>query len=51
MSIWNKHAIFEKNTIVLIIGVLIMISFGGLVEILPLFYLKSTIEKVEGMRR
>jgi cytochrome c oxidase cbb3-type subunit 2 len=27
-----------------------MISFGGLVEILPLFYLKSTIEKVEGMR-
>ena len=50
MSIWNKHAIFEKNTIVLIIGVLIMISFGGLVEILPLFYLKSTIEKVEGMR-
>lgn len=50
MSIWNKHAIFEKNSIVLIIGVLIMISFGGLVEILPLFYLKSTIEKVEGMR-
>lgn len=50
MSIWNKHAIFEKNSIVLIIGVLIMISFGGLIEILPLFYLKSTIEKVEGMR-
>lgn len=50
MSIWNKHAIFEKNSIILIIGILIVISIGGLVEILPLFYLKSTIEKVEGMR-
>jgi cytochrome c oxidase cbb3-type subunit 2 len=50
MSLWQKHAIFEKNSIVLIIGVLVMISFGGLIEILPLFYLKSTIEKVEGMR-
>ncbi|MBX9741652.1 MAG: cytochrome-c oxidase, cbb3-type subunit II [Beijerinckiaceae bacterium] len=50
MSLWNKHAIFEKNSIILVLGVLIVISIGGLVEILPLFYLKSTIEKVEGMR-
>ena len=50
MSLWQKHAIFEKNSIILIIGVLIMISFGGLIEILPLFYLKSTIEKVDGVR-
>jgi len=50
MSIWSKHAIFEKNSIVLIIGILIVIAFGGLVEIAPLFYLKSTIEKVEGLR-
>ena len=50
MSLWNKHQIFEKNSIILVIGVLIVISIGGLVEILPLFYLKSTIEKVEGMR-
>ncbi len=50
MSLWQKHAIFEKNSIILIIGVLVMISIGGLVEILPLFYLKSTIEKVEGLR-
>ena len=32
------------------IGVLIVIAIGGLVEITPLFYLKSTIEKVDGMR-
>ena len=50
MSLWNKHAIFEKNSIILLIGVLIVISIGGLVEILPLFYLKSTIEKVGGVR-
>jgi cytochrome c oxidase cbb3-type subunit 2 len=50
MSFWSKHAIFEKNSIVLLIGVLIVISIGGLVEIVPLFYLKNTIEKVSGVR-
>ena len=44
MSLWAKHQIFEKNSIVLLIGVLIVIAIGGLVEIVPLFYLKSTIE-------
>src|SRR6187401_587875 len=50
MSLWQRHAIFEKNSIVLIIGILIVIAIGGLVEITPLFYLKSTIEKVDGVR-
>ncbi|CAL8979550.1 hypothetical protein RHODGE_RHODGE_04994 [Rhodoplanes serenus] len=50
MSIMAKHAILEKNSILLLIGILLVISVGGLVEIAPLFYLKSTIEKVEGMR-
>ncbi|MCK9916545.1 cytochrome-c oxidase, cbb3-type subunit II [Microbacteriaceae bacterium K1510] len=50
MSLWQKHAIFEKNSIILVIGILIVISIGGLVEIVPLFYLKNTIEKVEGVR-
>ena len=49
-SLWDRHKIFETNVIVLLIGALLVISIGGLVEILPLFYLKSTIEKVEGMR-
>lgn len=49
-SLWQRHQIFEKNSIILIIGILIAISIGGLVEVLPLFYLKSTIEKVEGVR-
>ena len=50
MSLWTKHAVFEKNSIVLLIGVLIVIAIGGIVEIVPLFYLKSTIEKVGGVR-
>ena len=39
MSIWQKHAIFEKNSIVLVIGILAVIAIGGLVEVVPLFYL------------
>src|SRR5207253_8251231 len=50
MSLWHKHAIFEKNSIILVIGVLVVIAIGGLVEITPLFYLKNTIEKVDGVR-
>jgi cytochrome c oxidase cbb3-type subunit 2 len=50
MSLWSRHKIFETNSIILILGVLLVISIGGLVEIVPLFYLKSTIEKVEGVR-
>jgi cytochrome c oxidase cbb3-type subunit II len=49
-GLWKKHEFFEKNSILLIIGILIVVAIGGLIEIVPLFYLKSTIEKVEGMR-
>src|SRR5512139_185793 len=50
MSLWSRHHLLEKNSIALLIGVLIVISIGGLVEIVPLYYLKSTIEKVSGIR-
>ena len=50
MSLWTKHQVFEKNSILLLIGILVVIAIGGLVEIAPLFYLKSTIEKVDGVR-
>jgi cytochrome c oxidase cbb3-type subunit 2 len=45
-----KHDFFEKNSMVLLIGILIVVAIGGLVEIVPLFLLGSTIEKVQGMR-
>ena len=50
MSLWSKHQVFEKNSILLAIGVLVVIAIGGLIEITPLFYLRSTIEKVDGIR-
>ncbi len=50
MSFWTRHQIFEKNSIILVGGILVVIAIGGLVEIAPLFYLKSTIEKVDGVR-
>jgi cytochrome c oxidase cbb3-type subunit 2 len=50
MSLWARHAIFERHSIVLLIGILIVVSIGGLVQILPLFYLRNTIEEVRGMR-
>ena len=45
-----KHHIIEKNPFLLILGILIMVAIGGLVQIVPLFYLQSTVEKVDGMR-
>jgi cytochrome c oxidase cbb3-type subunit II len=50
MSLWHKHKIFETHSIILVIGILIVVAIGGLVEIAPLFYLKSTIETVQGVR-
>ena len=50
MSFWSRHQIFEKNSIILVVGILAVVAIGGIVEIVPLFYLKSTIEAVEGVR-
>jgi len=40
----------EKNVILLAIATLITISIGGLVQLVPLYTMESTIEKVDGMR-
>ncbi len=45
-----RHATIEKNSILLTVLTLIVVSIGGIVEISPLFYLESTIEKVKGVR-
>lgn len=45
-----KHEIIEKNATLLLVGSLFVVSIGGIIEIAPLFYLETTIEKVEGMR-
>jgi len=41
---------FETNVVLMLIGILLTVSIGGIVEIVPLFTIESTIEKVEGVR-
>ena len=50
MGILNKHAKLEKNVTLLAICAFFVVTIGGLVQIVPLFYLENTIEDVEGMR-
>ena len=50
MALLEKHRIIEKNATLLLVGSLLVVSIGGIVEIAPLFYLENTIEKVDGMR-
>jgi cytochrome c oxidase cbb3-type subunit 2 len=45
-----SHEPIEKNVGLLVILVILVISVGGLVEIVPLFFLKSTTEPVEGLK-
>ncbi|MBF0373277.1 MAG: cytochrome-c oxidase, cbb3-type subunit II [Alphaproteobacteria bacterium] len=46
----NFHKKIETNVVLLLLGILGTIIVGGLVEIVPLFTISSTIEKVEGVR-
>jgi cytochrome c oxidase cbb3-type subunit II len=45
-----KHEVIEKNATLLLIFSFLVVTIGGLVQIVPLFYLQNTIENVEGMR-
>ena len=47
---WKYHAWFERHSLLLVIGIVIVVSIGGAIEITPLFFLENTIEKVQGMR-
>lgn len=44
-----RHEIVEKNVGLLAVLILVVISFGGLAEIVPLFFQKQTTEPVEGL--
>lgn len=45
----SKHAVIEKNIGLMILLILISISFGGLAQIVPLFFSEETTEPVEGL--
>ena len=45
-----NHATIEKSSALLLMLTLIVISIGGLVQIVPLFKIETTVEPVAGMR-
>jgi cytochrome c oxidase cbb3-type subunit 2 len=50
MNTANFHDRIERNIGLLMVLVIVVISFGGLVEIVPLFFQKSTTEPVKGLK-
>jgi cytochrome c oxidase cbb3-type subunit 2 len=50
MSILKQHAKIETNVLLLMVGILLTVIIGGIVEIVPLFSIKETIEQVDGVR-
>lgn len=46
----KTHELVEKNVGLLIVLTIVAVSFGGLVEIVPLFFQKQTTEPLEGMK-
>lgn len=45
-----KHEIVEKNIGLMAVLILVVISFGGLAEIVPLFFQDQTTKPVEGLK-
>jgi cytochrome c oxidase cbb3-type subunit 2 len=45
-----KHSTIEKKPLLLLVLIIITISIGGLVEIVPLYTVETTIERVKGVR-
>ncbi|MDR3523186.1 MAG: cytochrome-c oxidase, cbb3-type subunit II [Acetobacteraceae bacterium] len=45
-----SHATIERNAFLLIILAILTISIGGLVQIVPLFTIETTVEHVKGVR-
>jgi cytochrome c oxidase cbb3-type subunit II len=45
-----SHEKVETNNFLMIVLILVVVAFGGLVEIVPLFFQKSTTEPVAGLK-
>lgn len=46
----SKHAIIEKNIGLMIVLIVVAISFGGLAQIVPLFFLDETTKPITGLK-
>jgi len=45
-----KHEVVEKNIGLMIVLIVVAISFGGLVEIVPLMFQKQTTQPIDGLK-
>jgi len=45
-----RHAIIERNAVLMTVLTLLVVAIGGIVEVIPLFAIETTIERVRGMR-
>jgi cytochrome c oxidase cbb3-type subunit 2 len=45
-----RHEIIEKNAFLFLVLTLITVAIGGLVEVVPLFTIETTVEHVQGVR-
>lgn len=45
-----SHEKIETNNFLMIVLIILVVSFGGLAEIVPLFFQKSTTEPVQGLK-
>ncbi|MBC7156046.1 MAG: cytochrome-c oxidase, cbb3-type subunit II [Rhodobacteraceae bacterium] len=50
MTFLDRHKKIETHATLLLVLSFLVVTIGGLVQIVPLFYLENTIEKVEGVR-
>lgn len=50
MAFLDKHKVIETHATLLLILSFLVVTIGGLVQIVPLFYLENTIEEVQGVR-
>jgi cytochrome c oxidase cbb3-type subunit II len=50
MAFLDKHKAIETHATLLMVLAFLVVTIGGLVQIVPLFYLENTIEDVKGMR-
>lgn len=46
----RHHDKIERNSLLLLVGIIIVVSIGGIIEFAPLFTIAETIEPVQGVR-
>lgn len=49
-NLLHRHKVIERNVTLLAVLALVTVAIGGIVEIAPLFWIQSTVARVEGVR-